>query len=94
MSRLACRRRAQTLEASRYTAATAAYYVEGITPPRRVLTGPEIGWMAETVVPNYGCSSYTVSDGDNIVFCYTCNGLGADVEPDVERGRHPTPSPR
>ena len=32
------------------------------------------GWF-----PNYGCSSYTVSDGDNIVFCYTCNGLGADV---------------
>ena len=28
---------------------------------------------------NYGCSSYKVENGDNIVWCYTCNGLGADV---------------
>jgi uncharacterized membrane-anchored protein len=29
--------------------------------------------------PNYGCSSYYVEDGDTIVWCYTCQGLGNDV---------------
>ena len=29
--------------------------------------------------PTYGCSSYYVEDGDVIVWCYTCKGLGTDV---------------
>ena len=29
--------------------------------------------------PNYGCSAYKLQDGQDIVWCYTCNGLGADV---------------
>ena len=32
------------------------------------------GWF-----PNYGCSSYKLEDGDTIVWCYTCKGLGTDV---------------
>jgi hypothetical protein len=39
------------------------------------------GWMYKVNgwFPNYGCSSYTLKDGDTIVWCYTCNGLGEDV---------------
>ena len=25
------------------------------------------------------CSAYKLKDGQDIVWCYTCNGLGADV---------------
>ena len=31
------------------------------------------------MVPQLWLLSYTLSDGDVIVWCYTCNGLGADV---------------
>ena len=43
--------------------------------------GPESGWMYKVNewFPNYGCSAYTLKNGDDIVWCYTCNGLGADV---------------
>lgn len=30
-------------------------------------------------VGNYGCSAYKLKDGQDIVWCYTCNGYGADV---------------
>ena len=29
--------------------------------------------------PNYGCSSYVLTGGEEIVWCYTCAGLGDDV---------------
>lgn len=76
----ACSAAGLQLEAS-YTAAYGSYYVEGIGHLYEFDCGPESGWMYKVNgwFPNYGCSSYTVSDGDNIVFCYTCNGLGADV---------------
>ena len=32
------------------------------------------GWF-----PNYGCSMYILDAGDEIVWCYTCKGLGTDV---------------
>lgn len=56
-------------------------YIEGINNLYEFDCGELSGWMYKVNgwFPNYGCSSYTVSDGDNIVFCYTCNGLGADV---------------
>ena len=56
-------------------------YIEGINYLYEFSCGQQSGWMYKVNgwFPNYGCSSYTVSDGDNIVFCYTCNGLGADV---------------
>ena len=28
--------------------------------------------------PNYGCSRYVLKNGDDVVWCYTCN-LGYDV---------------
>lgn len=29
--------------------------------------------------PNYGCSGYKLEGGEEIVWTYTCAGLGADV---------------
>lgn len=58
-----------------------SYYIEGINHLYEFDCGNESGWMYKVNgwFPNYGCSSYYLEDGDNIVWCYTCNGLGADV---------------
>ena len=57
------------------------YYVEGINNLYEFDCGSESGWMykVDGWFPNYGCSAYTLSGGESIVWCYTCNGLGADV---------------
>lgn len=58
-----------------------SYYIEGINHLYEFDCGPESGWMYKVngVFPNYGCSSYEVKMGDDIVWCYTCQGLGTDV---------------
>lgn len=58
-----------------------SYYIEGINHLYEFDCGNESGWMYKVNgwFPNYGCSSYSLKDGDVIVWCYTCNGLGADV---------------
>ena len=58
-----------------------SYYIEGINHLYEFDCGLESGWMYKVNewFPNYGCSSYYVKDGDVIVWCYTCKGLGADV---------------
>ena len=58
-----------------------SYYIEGINHLYEFDCGEQSGWMYKVNewFPNYGCSSYEVGDGDVIVWCYTCNGLGADV---------------
>lgn len=58
-----------------------SYYIEGINHLYEFDCGHESGWMYKVNewFPNYGCSAYTLKDGDEIVWCYTCNGLGADV---------------
>lgn len=58
-----------------------SYYIEGINHLYEFDCGNESGWMYKVNgwFPNYGCSSYTLQDGDSVVWCYTCNGLGADV---------------
>jgi len=58
-----------------------SYYIEGINYLYEFDCGPESGWMYKVNgwFPNYGCSSYVLSDGDSIVWTYTCKGLGADV---------------
>ena len=58
-----------------------SYYIEGINHLYEFDCGNESGWMYKVNewFPNYGCSSYTLKDGDAIVWCFTCNGLGADV---------------
>lgn len=76
----ACSAAGIQLESS-YTPAYGSHYVEGIHQLYEMDCGPESGWMYQVNgwFPNYGCSSYTVSQGDAIVWCYTCVGLGADV---------------
>lgn len=58
-----------------------SYYIEGINNLYEFDCGSESGWMYKVNgwFPNYGCSSYKLTGGESIVWCYTCNGLGADV---------------
>lgn len=58
-----------------------SYYIEGIHQLYEFDCGPQSGWMYKVNewFPNYGCSEYTLTGGESIVWCYTCNGLGADV---------------
>lgn len=64
-----------------YTPLYESYYIEGINNLYEFDCGEQSGWMYKVNgwFPNYGCSSYKLKDGDNIVWSYTCNGLGADV---------------
>ena len=76
----ACEQNGIQLEYS-YTPLYESYYVEGIHHLYEFDCGSESGWMYKVNgwFPNYGCSAYTLSQGDSIVWCYTCHGLGADV---------------
>ena len=58
-----------------------SYYIEGINHIYEFDCGSQSGWMYQVndEFPNYGCSSYTIETGDEIVWCYTCEGLGTDV---------------
>lgn len=78
-----CRNNDIQLEFS-YTPLYASYYIEGINYLYEFDGGPQSGWMYKVNewFPNYGCSSYYLKDGDVIVWCYTCEGLGADVGAD------------
>lgn len=64
-----------------WTPAYNSYYVEGINNLYEFDCGPESGWvyLVNGAAPGYGCSSYQVSDGDQISFLYSCVGYGADV---------------
>jgi hypothetical protein len=55
-------------------------YVEGIDNLYEFDGGPQSGWMysVNAWYPNYGCSVYTLSEGDVICWRYTCN-LGVDI---------------
>ncbi|HBJ19102.1 MAG TPA: hypothetical protein DDY70_05130 [Clostridiales bacterium] len=63
-----------------YSANYASVYVQGIHHLYEFDCGELSGWMymVNGVFPNYGCSKYNLSDGDEIVWCYTCD-LGRDV---------------
>lgn len=58
-----------------------SHYVEGIGHIYEFDCGLESGWVYKVNgwFPNYGCSSYTVANGDDIAWLYSCNGLGTDV---------------
>ena len=64
-----------------YTLLYGSYYVEGINNLREFDCGQQSGWMYKVNgwFPNYGCSKYILDAGDEIVWCYTCKGLGTDV---------------
>lgn len=78
--RRACDLAGIALEAS-WTPMYNSYYIEGIGNLYEFDCGEQSGWTYKVNgwFPNYGASSYTLSDGDSIVFLYTCNGYGADV---------------
>ena len=82
-----CRNNDIQLEFS-YTPVYASYYIEGINYLYEFDGGPQSGWMYKVNgwFPNYGCSSYYLKDGDTIVRCYTCEGLGTDVGADEWMG--------
>ena len=65
---------------STYTPMYESAYVEGINQLYEFDGGELSGWMFKVNgwFPNYGCSRYTVSDGDVIDWVYTCD-LGVDV---------------
>ncbi len=65
---------------SRYTPMYGSYYIEGLNQLYEFDCGQDSGWMYRVNgwYPNYGCSSYEVSDGDKIEWRYTCD-LGVDV---------------
>lgn len=56
-------------------------YIRGINNLYEKDCGAESGWMYKVNgwFPNYGVSGYKLSDGDAIVFAYTCKGYGTDV---------------
>ena len=58
-----------------------SYYIEGINHLYEFDCGFESGWMYKVNgwFPNYGCSSYTLKGGEEIVWAYTCVGLGTDL---------------
>ncbi|MCM1288628.1 MAG: DUF4430 domain-containing protein [Clostridium sp.] len=64
-----------------YTPLYGSYYIEGINYLYEFDCGSQSGWMYKVNgwFPNYGCSSYVMADGDTMVWCYTCKGLGEDV---------------
>ena len=55
-------------------------YVQGINYLYEFSCGELSGWMYRVngQFPNYGCSKYTLKDGDVIEWLYTCD-LGRDV---------------
>ena len=65
---------------SAFTPAYDSAYVEGINQLYEFDCGELSGWMYKVNgwFPNYGCSKYTLSDGDVINWVYTCD-LGKDV---------------
>ena len=71
-----------------YTQNYGSIYVQGINHLYEFSCGELSGWMymVNGVFPNYGCSKYTLSDGDEIVWCYTCD-LGRDVGCDWGAGQ-------
>lgn len=65
---------------SEWTPMYNSYYVSGIHQLYEFDCGQNSGWMYSVNgwYPNYGCSSYTLEDGDVIEWRYTCD-LGSDV---------------
>ncbi len=57
-----------------------SYYIEGINHLYEFDGGQLSGWLYRVngVFPGYGCSAYTLADGDSVTLLYTCNG-GEDV---------------
>lgn len=59
-----------------YSPSYGSNYIEGINNIYEFDCGPQSGWkyQVDGWFPNYGCSGYTLSGGESITFCYTCEG--------------------
>jgi len=59
-------------------------YIEGINNLYEFDCGDLSGWIytVNGKTPNYGSSSYQLSDGDNVEILYSCD-MGRDVEKDI-----------
>lgn len=59
-----------------YSPAYDSYYIEGINHLYEFDCGSSSGWIYQVngVYPNYGCSGYILTDGDTILWSYTCTG--------------------
>lgn len=70
-----CDREKIQLEYS-YSPVYNSYYIEGINHLYEFDCGSSSGWTYQVngVYPNYGCSAYILSDGDTILWSYTCTG--------------------
>lgn len=66
------------------TPAFNSVYIEGINNLYEFDCGELSGWMYSVngTFPSFGCSSYSLADGDKIVFAYTTN-LGKDLETQI-----------
>lgn len=55
-------------------------YIEGIGNLYEFDCGPQSGWVYSVngVQPGLGCSSYTLAEGDAVLFSYTCD-MGTDI---------------
>ena len=62
------------------TPAYNSVYIESIGNLYEFDAGDLSGWMYKVngVFPNYGCSKYQLSQGDTVVWEYTCD-LGKDI---------------
>ncbi len=63
-----------------FTPAFGSHYIEGINNLYEFDCGIGSGWnyFVNSSRPNYGVSQYTLSEGDNIQLCYTCD-FGSDL---------------
>lgn len=57
------------------------YYIEGMGQLYEFDCGYESGWvyLVDGKQASYGCSSYKLKGGEEIVWAYSCQGQGADV---------------
>lgn len=64
-----------------HTPAYDSAYIEGLFNLYEFDCGPLSGWRYSVngIFPGYGCSMYTLKDGDEIRWIYTCN-LGRDIQ--------------
>ena len=65
------------------------FYIEGINNLYEFSCGELSGWMysVNNKFPQRGCSSYTLKNGDDIVWSYTCD-LGRDIGAEFVEGQN------
>lgn len=73
-----CKAKSIALDAE-YTPLYQSYYVKGIGYLYEKQAGDRSGWIYKIngKAPNRGASSFTLSDGDQMVWSYTCDGINS-----------------